>query len=54
MVPRAAAPAPSAFTPSPRSAFSAPSLSRHREPAFPAGGDKPALPFFDFFGVGAR
>ncbi|GJN06289.1 hypothetical protein PR202_ga24001 [Eleusine coracana subsp. coracana] len=44
-VPRAA---PSAFAPSARSAFSAPSPARHRD-----GGDKPAMPFFDFLGVGA-
>ncbi|GJN37942.1 hypothetical protein PR202_gb26943 [Eleusine coracana subsp. coracana] len=45
VVPRAAA---SAFAPSARSAFSAPSPARHRD-----GGDKPAMPFFDFLGVGA-
>ncbi|KAL6850466.1 hypothetical protein ACP4OV_021093 [Aristida adscensionis] len=46
MVPQraAAAPAPSAFAPSARSAFSAPS---------PARGSKLAVPFFDFLGVGA-
>ncbi|TVU22614.1 hypothetical protein EJB05_32325 [Eragrostis curvula] len=53
MVPRATAPAPAAFAPSARSAFSVPSPARHREAASRDAGDKPALPFFDFLGVGA-
>ncbi|KAL6627707.1 hypothetical protein ACP70R_031433 [Stipagrostis hirtigluma subsp. patula] len=51
--PRAAAPAPAAFTPSARSAFSAPSPARHRAADSHAGDSKLAMPFFDFLGVGA-
>jgi transcription factor MYB, plant len=48
VAPRAA---PSAFAPSPRSAFSAPLPARHASQA--GGGDKPVRPFFDFLGVGS-
>ncbi|KAL6626397.1 hypothetical protein ACP70R_030123 [Stipagrostis hirtigluma subsp. patula] len=51
--PRSAALSPSAFAPSARSAFSAPSPARHRVGASDDGADKLALPFFDFLGVGA-
>ncbi|XP_062183778.1 transcription factor CSA-like [Phragmites australis] len=53
MVPRAFAPAPAAFAPSARSAFSAPSPARRRSAASEGGSDMVALPFFDFLGVGA-
>ncbi|XP_062208384.1 transcription factor CSA-like [Phragmites australis] len=51
--PRAAAPVPAAFAPSARSAFSAPSSARHLASASEHGGDKRAMRFFDFLGVGA-
>ncbi|XP_062183796.1 transcription factor CSA-like [Phragmites australis] len=50
MVPRAAAPKPAAFALGARPAFSAPSPAWHRAAT---SGDKLALPFFDFLGVGA-